>query len=150
MKNIHHIIFLGAMAAAGPVLAAKSVPLKPAGSPGDWITPNDYPPAALRQSLKGITGFRLNVDPMGHVTACTITASSGSSLLDDTSCALLKARATFVAAQDARGRTVAATYSSAVRWQIPNDTGPAKFTMLSCSFGPPGDIHVVTPQGCAH
>jgi periplasmic protein TonB len=150
VKHIHHFLFLAAMAAAAPALAAKPVPLKPANNPGDWITSSDYPPAALRQSSKGTTGFRLAIDAMGHVTACTITASSGSSLLDDTSCALLKARATFIAARDGRGRAVAATYSSGVRWQIPNDTGPTKYTMLSCALGPPGDIQVVTPQGCAH
>ncbi|HEY0315184.1 MAG TPA: hypothetical protein VGC28_02850, partial [Sphingomonas sp.] len=31
---------------------------KPADNPGDWITPDDYPPSALRENVTGAVRFR--------------------------------------------------------------------------------------------
>lgn len=59
-----------------------------------------------------------------RVTACTITESSGSSVLDAATCRLLTARAGFTPARDARGRTVEDTVEAAVRWLIPAEPAP--------------------------
>ncbi len=149
MRRFRDLIFVVvAFAASFPVAAAKPVGVKPAGSPGNWISPDDYPPEALRQSQVGTTAFRLAVDKDGHVTDCTVTASSGTASLDAATCRALVARASFVPARDHRGQTIAATYSSSVHWQIPHDSGSPRFSMFSCAVGLPTDIRIVTLNGC--
>lgn len=101
-----------------PAVAKK---LTPRGNPQSWVTDADYPPAALRAEDQGTVGFRLDVDASGKVTECTVTSSSGSSLLDNTACNLLKRRARFNPAEDASGNKIPATYPSRFRWQIPKD-----------------------------
>jgi len=103
---------------AGPPAVAKA--LVPKGQ-GSWVTNDDYPPAALRGEQQGTTRFTLSVDPSGRVTNCTITGSSGSALLDNTACNLLKRRARFGPAEDASGNKIPATYSNRFRWEIPKD-----------------------------
>ncbi len=94
-------------------------PLKPKSAPSSWVTNDDYPPAALRAEQQGTTGFRLDVDATGRVTNCTVTASSGSSVLDGAACSLLKRRARFDPAQDASGNKIPAAFSSRFRWELP-------------------------------
>lgn len=103
---------------APPRIAKK---LQPRTSPGSWVTDSDYPPAALRGEEQGTTGFRLDVDASGKVSACTVTSSSGSTLLDNTACNLLKRRARFSPAEDASGNKIPATYVNKFRWTIPKD-----------------------------
>jgi protein TonB len=93
--------------------------LTPRGNPQNWVTDADYPSAALRSGDQGVVGFRLDVDAGGRVTACTVTSSSGSSLLDTTACRLLQRRARFNAAEDANGNKIPASYPSRIRWTIP-------------------------------
>ena len=95
-------------------------PLKPRGSPQNWVTNDDYPSSALRAGQSGTVGFRLNVDAGGRVTDCTVTSSSGVSVLDSTACSLLRRRARFVPAEDASGNKIPATFSSRFTWQIPD------------------------------
>jgi protein TonB len=95
--------------------------LKAKGSPGDWVTSDDYPPGALRNNEQGRTGFSLEVGPDGRVTNCTVTSSSGFPDLDETACKLLPRRARFTPAKDTSGAGMAATFSSSIRWQIPKD-----------------------------
>lgn len=101
---------------APPKVAKK---LTPRGSPQSWVTDDDYPPAALRAEQAGTVGFRLDVDAGGRVTDCTVTSSSGSSLLDSTACSLLKRRARFNAAEDAGGNKIPAAFNSRITWKIP-------------------------------
>lgn len=95
--------------------------LKPRGSPGEWVTPDDYPPAALRNEEAGRTGFRLDVGADGKATNCTVTSSSGHPDLDDTACKLLIRRSRFTPAKDTAGNGMAATFNSTVVWQIPKE-----------------------------
>ena len=96
-----------------------------------WMTPlatliseDDYPAAALRTHAQGTVRASLRVSRQGRVTACTITASSGSSVLDAATCRILTARAGFTPARDSRGRTVTDTAAAGVRWVIPVDPEP--------------------------
>ncbi|WBO22197.1 energy transducer TonB [Sphingomonas abietis] len=104
-----------------PPKPSQASPAKARGNPGDWVTPDDYPPAALRQGAQGVTGFRLDVGPDGRVTNCTVTSSSGNTDLDQTACRLLPRRARFTPAKDASGNGIATTYSNNIRWQVPKD-----------------------------
>lgn len=94
-------------------------PPKPKGNPGRWVTPNDYPSRALREEQEGVTTVRLTVDAGGKVTGCSVTGSSGSPLLDDTTCKKMQQRAKFDPATDGDGRPVASTYTQSVKWEIP-------------------------------
>lgn len=100
-----------------PQVAKPLVPRNPTG----WVTDADYPSAALRSGDEGTTRFKLDVDGNGKVTNCTVTGSSGSALLDSTTCNLLRRRARFGAAQDAAGNKIGASYSSKITWRIPKD-----------------------------
>ena len=102
-----------------PAVAAKRA--VPRGTPGEWVTPDDYPAGPLREGVEGVTGFRLDIDATGRATNCTVTHSSGNSELDSAACRYLLRRARFSPANDAGGGKVADTYSSSVRWQIPKN-----------------------------
>jgi len=104
-----------------PAKPSQASGAKPKGSPGDWVSSDDYPPSALRNNEAGVTGFRLDIDGTGHATNCTVTSSSGFPDLDQTACRLLIRRARFTPAKDAAGNGIATTYPSSVRWQIPKD-----------------------------
>ena len=117
------------------------------GDPREWISPDDYPPAALRIGAAGVTRFRLDIDVNGQVTGCTVTQSSGNADLDVTTCTLLTRRARFTPAQDRQGHALAASYSSAVSWQIPAGAP----TPPPCMISPgamPGDIRVTGVPIC--
>jgi periplasmic protein TonB len=110
-------------APAAPVITPPAPPqvavkMTPRGAPQNWVTNDDYPPSAQRDGVEGTTGFSLAVGADGKVTSCSVTSSSGSSLLDDTACRLLTRRARFNPAKDANGTPIAATYNNRFRWQI--------------------------------
>lgn len=74
---------------------------------------------ALRHRTHGLVGLRLSIDVTGHVSGCIVASSSGSRLLDDTACALLSRRSTFVPAADVAGSPVPDVYETIVTWQTP-------------------------------
>ena len=93
---------------------------EPRGNPGRWANTNDYPSRALREEREGITRFSVTVGTNGRVTNCRVTGSSGHSDLDQTTCRLIERRARFNPATDGNGDEVSGTWSSAVRWEIPD------------------------------
>lgn len=92
---------------------------KPKNAPGSWATPNDYPARDLREGNQGVTGFMLTVGADGRVQSCAVTASSGFPGLDKATCDNVSRRARFEPATDGSGNRTAGTYSSRIRWQIP-------------------------------
>jgi TonB family protein len=88
---------------------------------GRLITSRDYPAAAIRSDLEGLVRVRLDVSRRGRVTGCTILQTSGSRILDSTTCRLLRERARFTPGRNERGRSVADSVVAPVRWMIPND-----------------------------
>jgi protein TonB len=110
-----------AVAPPAPPKPSQASGAKPRGTPGEWVTSDDYPPGALRNEEQGRTGFTLDIGADGRVTNCTVTSSSGFPDLDQTACKLLPRRARFTPAKDSAGNGIASTYTSSVRWQIPKD-----------------------------
>lgn len=100
----------------------------PIGNPADWFPADAYPPAAKASGAEGRTGFAVNVDAKGRVTSCSITESSGTPLLDSTTCALVVMNGRFTPAHDAAGTAVAGVWNSSMRWQLqvapPSDDDP--------------------------
>jgi protein TonB len=71
---------------------------------GGRIRDSDYPLAAGEEGVGGTVGVRFVVEVDGRVPSCEVTRSSGSRLLDDTTCRLIVQRFRYRPAQDARGR----------------------------------------------
>lgn len=96
------------------------VPQRYTGTPltaiaaGSWVTPDDYPAAALRAEEAGKVRFRLEVSGSGVPTNCAVIASSGSVSLDETTCSLLLKRARFVGARGPGGDPLATSYVNQV------------------------------------
>ena len=85
---------------------------------GGRIKDSDYPLAASEQGVSGTVGVRFVVDERGRVPRCQITRSSGSRLLDDTTCRLIVQRYRFRPAHDAQGRPFASTLVENETWVI--------------------------------
>ncbi len=96
----------------------------PKGNPGYWVTTNDYPTAALREEITGVTRFRAVVGPDGRVSDCEVIQTSGSDILDAASCRLIVRRARFNPALDEAGNPISGYYTTNVRWMIPLDLPP--------------------------
>ncbi|MFZ5706125.1 MAG: energy transducer TonB [Pseudomonadota bacterium] len=126
MKKARHALLLWSILACSHVAIAEKpkagpTPPVPQGTPGEWVTPEDYPIPALRLGMIGTTSFVLAVDVKGKTTGCEITDSSGFDILDEATCKLLMARATFSPSRDRAGKAQAASYRNRVRWMIPGD-----------------------------
>lgn len=104
-----------------PPPPAVSRKLEPRGTPGEWVTPEDYPSADLRAENQGTTGFTLSVGPDGKATDCRVTSSSGFPSLDQKACQMLIRRSRFKPQLGGDGQPMSASYSNRVRWQIPKD-----------------------------
>ncbi|MDR6509617.1 TonB family protein [Novosphingobium capsulatum] len=105
-----------------PALAQDSTPGRPVTNPGTWISAADYPASALRNAEQGAVHFALTYDTTGMPTTCEVTASSGSSQLDDTTCRILMARARFVPGTK-HGKPVGDTFRSSINWRLPGGGG---------------------------
>jgi TonB family protein len=90
---------------------------RPKMSPATWI--DDYPAAALRAGEQGTIAFRLDVDVDGRVTGCTVTASSGSAILDAATCRGMSLHGAFEPARDDDGHPTKGFYSGRVAWRLP-------------------------------
>jgi TonB family protein len=77
------------------------------GNPASWVTTDDYPPAALLAGDEGSVGVSFDVNAQGRVVNCSVTSSSGSSLLDMTTCRLVERRGRYSPALDAAGNPIA-------------------------------------------
>jgi len=144
------LILLAMQADVGGVAAGVPTPPVVRGSLNDWISPNDYPPRALREGAQGVTSFRLTVGVDGRVSACEILTSSGDSDLDETACRVVSLRARFTPARNTQGQVATGTYTNSIKWSIPKEN-PApveSVSVVSFTVGPSGAIsNCVIEQG---
>jgi TonB family protein len=94
---------------------------EPLGSPGSWLTDQDYPVAANLDGTEGRVGFQLEVGVDGRVVNCIITSSSGSDILDETTCTVIKERARFKTALNKENIPIPGSYNGRVTWRIPQN-----------------------------
>jgi TonB family protein len=87
--------------------------------PGYWATNDDYPQQSRRNRDEGIVSFLLMVSETGTVADCHILESSGFTELDAKTCALMRERAKFHPAKDAKGDAVSSQYTNRVMWKLP-------------------------------
>lgn len=97
----------------------KFKPVAPQARNGDWVTNNDYRSSWITRQWEGTAAFRLSIGADGKVKDCVITRSTGFDALDKATCTLVSRRAKFDPAKNDRGEAVGGSFSSAVRWQIP-------------------------------
>ncbi len=100
-----------------PLFTAKGPRVR--GDQARWVPQSEYPTRAINLGLQGITRVRLSVAASGRVTGCEVAASSGSPLLDSAACDALMRRARFDPATDTAGDATSGTFSTSVRWQLP-------------------------------
>jgi protein TonB len=119
---------LCALALAGTLLAGEAaawqgsetaVPARAKANLTSLFSDRDYPAAAVAAGEQGTVGFALEVGANGRVATCTVTQSSGSAQLDDTTCLLIRSRARFTPALDADGATVPDTIAGKIVWKLP-------------------------------
>lgn len=84
-----------------------------------YFSEDDYPPGALRNNEQGTTGFSLTIGASGRVEGCTVTASSGSSALDQATCRILRNRARYTPARDENGNPAVGRDQGRVTWRLP-------------------------------
>jgi protein TonB len=86
---------------------------------------SDYPAAAGEGGISGIVSVRYVVEADGRVSDCEITRSSGSPLLDETTCRLIRERFRFRPSLDAQGRPVAAAIVENHSWYVHHEDAPS-------------------------
>ena len=102
-----------------PPVVSKAAGAK--GDPSQWITNDDYPPAALRENREGVTKITWQINEQGKVENCRVIESSGSPDLDETACRLITRRGRYSPALDQGGRPMRSTQSRNVRWVVPKE-----------------------------
>lgn len=105
---------------SGTMTSTKPAIASPRNDPGRWITTNDYRTIWINREWTGTARFDLSISASGRVTDCQITRSTGYSALDNATCSLIAKRARFEPATDASGKKVAGSYSSSIRWELPD------------------------------
>ena len=84
-----------------------------------YFSHHDYPAPALAAGAEGEVAVKLGVGDNGRVTACTVTASSGSAHLDSSTCRILRSRARFTPARDAQGKPTIDSTAATIVWRRP-------------------------------
>ena len=103
--------------AVGPPPLVQLVhPPRPRRTTQSLISRDDYPPAAMGTGAHGRVSMMLKLDTQGRVTECIITRSSGSAVLDLTTCRLVQRRARFDPATDQSGKPVIGFIAQSVEW----------------------------------
>ena len=88
------------------------------------IRDSDYPRAAIEARRSGTVYVRFVVAPTGRVSSCTVTRSSGSRALDDTTCRLITQRFRYRPARDGAGKPVADTIRGEHVWELGPEPPP--------------------------
>jgi len=91
------------------------------GDPAQWVTSDDYPPAALREEREGVVRITWQINEQGRVENCSVVNSSGSPDLDDAACRLITRRGRYSPAKDENGNPTRSTDARTIRWQIPKN-----------------------------
>ena len=78
----------------------------------------NYPARALREEIEGTVGLRVSVTPDGRATGCSVTASSGSDILDAAACAGMERYARFDPALDNAGNPTTGSYSTRITYKL--------------------------------
>ena len=110
-----------ALLAVAPASAKPSKSARATANLVALFSDEDYPAAAVRNREQGPVAFSLAVGADGRPTGCSVTASSGSAILDSTTCRLLMMRARFEPARDSKGRPTTDSVAGRIVWRLPEE-----------------------------
>ena len=79
---------------------------------------DNYPSRALREETQGTVGVAVTVNGEGRVSACRVTSSSGSSILDEAACEGMQRYARFEPALNDAGSPISANWSTRITYQL--------------------------------
>ena len=122
MLTIIGAIVLGLVSAA-PQANAKTP--EPRGNLAGVFLFDDYPAEALQKNQQGDVGVSVHIDATGAISECIVEKSSGSAVLDQRTCDVIRKRAKFEPALDPRGRPVASDYHQTIHWRIAENDLPS-------------------------
>lgn len=78
----------------------------------------NYPRRAAQEEIEGTVGVRVTVTGDGRATACSVTSSSGSSILDEAACKDLERYGRFDPALDVDGNPISASWSTRITYKL--------------------------------
>jgi protein TonB len=107
----------GPPAAPPPPAPSKARGATPRGNFGARIQEN-YPSRALREELEGTVGVRVTVTADGRATGCSVTASSGHSILDEAACQGMERYGRFNPALDDAGNPTSGAFSTRITYKL--------------------------------
>jgi TonB family protein len=85
-----------------------------------YFTSGDYPREAVRARQQGAVRLWLRINAEGRVSDCRILQSSGTPLLDETTCNILRERARYTPAHNAQGQPVESFDGDyTINWRLP-------------------------------
>jgi len=108
-----------AISQACPAVVSKAAKAK--ANLNSLFSTDDYPQSAIRNEEQGTTAVRLSVGTDGRVTDCSISASSGSTALDNATCNIIRRRARYTPAQDQAGNPIGGSDTARIRWELPEE-----------------------------
>jgi protein TonB len=79
---------------------------------------DNYPSRALNEGVEGRVGVSVTVTPQGRATGCSVTSSSGSSVLDQAACRGMESYARFNPALDRDGNPIAGSFRTTIVYQL--------------------------------
>ncbi|PNU03693.1 TonB family protein [Novosphingobium guangzhouense] len=79
---------------------------------------SNYPTRAAREEREGRVGVRVQIGTDGRVSACSVSASSGSPDLDEAACDGMQRYARFDPALDDQGNAISSSYSTAIVYKL--------------------------------
>ena len=78
----------------------------------------NYPSRAVRSGTEGTVGVSVTVGPNGKVSACSVSSSSGSDVLDEAACDGMRRYAQFDPALDDDGNPTSASWSTRIVYRL--------------------------------
>ena len=104
---------------APPPAPSKARGATPDGQ-GRWAAriQENYPARAIRDETEGSVGVRVTIGSNGRVTACSVTSSSGSSVLDEAACDGMTRYARYNPALDDAGNPTTGSASTRIVYQL--------------------------------
>lgn len=82
------------------------------------IRDRDYPREARDAGISGDLTTRYVIGPDGRIADCRVVKSSGSALLDEATCRLVKERFRYLPARDANGRKISEVQFDDHHWRL--------------------------------
>jgi len=114
---IFPLTLLFAASVADQPAAQAARPPQPRGTASSLFSVDDYPAQARGTGAHGKVAVRLTVDATGRVIGCAIRQSSGSAVLDQATCNILRRRARYGPGLDGRGQPAVGEVEEEIVWK---------------------------------